>query len=120
MTDRARKSTGNRYAPIVAALCQSRGWPLPVAEHKFHDTRRWRFDLAWPALKLAAEVNGGVFVGGRHSRGAGQMKDYEKLNSAQILGWVVLQVTPRQVVSGDLERLLGAVFSDKMAERDRC
>ena len=117
MTDRARKSTGNRYAPIVAALCQSRGWPLPVAEHKFHDTRRWRFDLAWPALKLAAEVNGGVFVGGRHSRGAGQMKDYEKLNAAVLLGWAVIQVVPKQITDGTLGDILSRWFDQHAGAR---
>lgn len=117
MTDRARKSTGNRYAPIVTALCQSHGWPVPVAEHKFHDTRRWRFDLAWPALKLAAEVNGGVFVGGRHSRGAGQMKDYEKLNAAALAGWTVLQVVPKQITDGTFHELLSSWFDQHAGAR---
>lgn len=114
-----RPSTGNRYAPIVAALCQSRGWPVPVAEHKFHDTRRWRFDLAWPALKLAAEVNGGVFVGGRHSRGAGQMKDYEKLNAAVLLGWSVIQVVPKQITDGTLNDILSRWFDQHAGEGRR-
>ena len=34
-------------------------------------------------------VNGGVWKRGRHNRGTGYIKDLEKLNAAQILGWIV-------------------------------
>lgn len=31
-----------------------------VKEFQFHPTRRWRFDYAIPAKKVAVEVDGGV------------------------------------------------------------
>lgn len=105
-----RASTGNRYQPIVSALCRSHGWPEPLAEHRFHPDRKWRFDLAWIDRRLAVEVNGGVFVGGRHSRGAGQIKDYEKLNAAASAGWVVFQIVPKGITDGTLRDLLAHVF----------
>ena len=40
-------------------------------EFSFHPERRWRFDYAWPALKVALEIHGGVFTNGRHTRGKG-------------------------------------------------
>ena len=48
-------------------------------------------------FKIALEINGGVWIRGRHSRGAGQIKDFEKLNHAQALGWKVFQFTPQQM-----------------------
>ena len=45
-------------------------------------------------------------VGGKHGRGSGIVKDYEKLNHAQALGWTVLQLTPQQVENGELEKWL--------------
>lgn len=69
-------------------------------EFRFHETRRWRFDFAWPTEKIACEVNGGIFKQGRHSRGAGQESDYEKLNAATAAGWFVFQFGPSQVRSG--------------------
>lgn len=67
--------------------------PTPEREHRFHPTRDWRFDFAWPALKVAVEVEGGTWVTGRHSRGSGFAKDAEKYNAAVGLGWFVLRYT---------------------------
>jgi very-short-patch-repair endonuclease len=86
------------------------GW---TREYRFAPPRQWRFDFAWPARKVAVEVEGGGYVNGRHSRGAGMEKDTEKYNTAMIGGWYVLRVTPKQVESGQalhwLELLAGAV-----------
>lgn len=66
-------------------------------EYRFHPTRRFRFDLAYPASKLAIEVDGKVYTagasGGRHLTTG----DYEKLNAAVELGWRVLRYLSEQV-----------------------
>jgi very-short-patch-repair endonuclease len=74
--------------------------PQPVTEYRFHPTRKWRFDFCWPEKSLALEVDGGGFVQGRHSRGAGMEKDCEKMNEAAVLGWTVLRCTPKHVRDG--------------------
>jgi hypothetical protein len=86
---------------IFTALCRSHGLPFPFPEARFHPTRRWRFDWSWPQEKIALEINGGVWRGGRHNTGKGYLGELEKLNEAQILGWKVIQVTPDQVKSGE-------------------
>ena len=77
-------------------------------EHAFHPTRRWRFDFAWPADKVAVEVEGGHWTGGRHVRGCGFEADCEKYLEAMVLGWRVLRVTGALVKSG---RALAALES---------
>lgn len=87
-------------ADLLAAqlrMANQHGWER---EHRFHPTRRWRFDLAHPAIGLAVEVEGGVWIRGRHSRGSGMTADCEKYAEALILGWDVLRVTTDQVRSG--------------------
>ena len=91
-------------------LLRSVGLPAPVREHRFHPVRRWRFDYAWPEQRVALEVDGGVWTGGRHTRGAGFIKDMEKLNAATVAGWRVVRVVPGKLCSsatvGMLESLL--------------
>lgn len=65
----------------------------PVREYKFHPTRKWRFDFAWPDEKVAVEIEGGIWGGGRHTRGSGYTKDCEKYNVAVVMGWRVLRLT---------------------------
>lgn len=81
--------------------CQALGVPVPVAEHKFHPTRKWRFDWAWPDRRIALEVEGGVWTRGRHTRGAGYVKDMEKYSEAAVLGWRILRCTPQDVDNGN-------------------
>lgn len=63
-----------------------------VREHRFCPPRLWRFDFAWPSMALAVEIEGGAFIGGRHTRGAGFRGDAEKYATALLLGWRVLRV----------------------------
>lgn len=97
----------------LAGQARMAGLPAPVREYRFavELRRRWRFDLAWPDHWLAVEVDGGTWVGGRHTSGQGFEQDCVKLNEALCLGWRVLRVTPRHVKSGEalgwLERALG-------------
>ena len=69
----------------------------PVIEHKFHPTRKWRFDIALVERKIAVEVEGGTWVSGRHSRGTGYRNDCEKYNEATKMGWRVLRFTPDMI-----------------------
>jgi len=89
------------------------GLPAPTPELYFAKPRRWRFDFAWEPQRLAVEVDGAVFTGGRHTRGTGYEKDIEKYAEALCRGWRVLRVTTGMVRDGRalgyLERLLREV-----------
>lgn len=79
--------------------------PEPVREYVFAKPRRFRMDFAWPELKVAVEIDGGVWSGGRHTRGAGFLRDCEKLNLAALGGWAVLRFSGELVRSGDAARM---------------
>lgn len=78
----------------------------PDVEHRFHPTRRWRFDFAFPALRLGVEVEGGLYSRGRHVRPAGYEADLEKYNAAALAGWMVLRFSPAQVRSGQAASMI--------------
>jgi hypothetical protein len=87
-------------AELFAAVITAAGLPAPCREYRFAPPRRWRFDYAWPDYRLALEVEGGTWSGGRHVRGAGYEKDCDKYNTAALLGWTVLRVTSGMVRDG--------------------
>lgn len=93
-------TVGSKRKDLVFQILLDRAdLPWPVAEYRFHPTRKWRFDYAWVEAKLALEVDGGIWTGGKHGRGAGIVKDQEKRNAAACLGWRLLVVTPRELAS---------------------
>ena len=69
--------------------------PALTKEVTFFPGRRFRFDYAHHAAKAAIELDGGVFVAGRHSRGMGQVKDAEKGRLAAYSGWNVIHFTTK-------------------------
>ena len=88
-------------------------------EYKFHPTRKWRFDFAWPLLGLAVEVEGGVWIGGggRHQRGKGFIEDCTKYNEAVILGWRVIRVTTEMVKSGEAIKYIKRAIGERDGHR---
>lgn len=102
----------NRYSIVYRALqTMDSGW---VEEHRFHDTRRWRFDFALPRLHLAIEVQGGIWTLGRHSRGGkAQLAEMEKMNMAVLFGWSVLYFSPQQIHSGEALAFVKQVYDQR-------
>ncbi len=80
------------------------------AEYQFHPKRKWRFDFAFPAEMVAIEVQGGLHTAGRHTRGNALEHEYEKLCEAAILGWRVLFVSSRMVLSGDAVKYVNRII----------
>lgn len=70
------------------------GVPPAETEWEFAKPRKWRFDYCWPEYLVALECEGGIWVRGRHTRGAGFLRDIEKYNAAAVGGWLVLRCTP--------------------------
>lgn len=93
LTDKAQLERAfDTYWGILAP-----GFDVPEKEVRFHPTRRWRFDRAWVKQKVAVEIDGGVFIRGRHTRGMGYHRQIEKQNQAQVCGWAVLRYDTKHI-----------------------
>jgi hypothetical protein len=92
--DGAQCYKGNPARALIAC-----GLPVPECEHRFHPVRRWRFDYAWVAQKVALEVEGGAWTKGRHTRGKGFVGDIEKYNAAVTMGWRVVRCVPDDLLA---------------------
>jgi very-short-patch-repair endonuclease len=71
-----------------------------LPEYEFCSTRGWRADHACTAIRTIIEVDGGIWIRGRHSRGKGKEADNVKLNTAASFGWWVLRYSTQQFASG--------------------
>jgi hypothetical protein len=92
---------------------EARGIKGFVREYPFATSigRRWLFDFAWLAEKVAVEFEGlnirkvgkEFVLGGRHATITGFTEDCVKYNTAQgILGWTVLRYVASHVRDGTL------------------
>lgn len=86
--------------------------PQLAGEYRFDDARRWRFDRAHVAARVAIELDGGTHNGGRHVRGDGFTRDCEKLNAATAQGWAVFRLTSdmlRDAPAQHLEQIIATI-----------
>lgn len=101
----------NKYRNIKTVVEVDLTWKpygieTPEREYRFHPVRMWRFDFAWVALKIAVEIEGGIWTGGAHVRGKHFMSDCEKYNTAAMMGWKVLRFVPKQLRKGEAQSFL--------------
>jgi hypothetical protein len=98
---------------VFTVICKTDIGVECIKEHLFHPTRKWRFDYAIPAHKVALEVEGGVWTGGRHTRSKGFLGDMEKYNQATILGWRVFRTTPKELYTTKTINLIKQAISSQ-------
>lgn len=86
---------------IFSQVCQKQGLPAPSAEYRFHPLRKWRVDYFFHnpinGIKIALEVEGGVWGNGRHVRPSGFLKDMEKYNALAENGILLVRVIPQHL-----------------------
>ncbi len=84
------------------------GW---TTQFKFHETRKWMFDFAFVDLKLAIEIDGGIWnEKGGHTTGVGYESDRKKDEAA------LLACTPSMVKAGDAIRTTEILVKMKSAK----
>ena len=103
----SRRVTGRPGSSITAdpflLLLAAEGLPEPWREYVFAPERRFRADYCWLSHRtkwfgVIVEKNGGVWHKGGHSSPKGILRDWEKSNLAQTLGYIYLQYSPQQLL----------------------
>jgi len=105
---RAAKSPSRLEDRFLMLWKASGGAPLE-REYHFHDKRRWRADFAHLQARCLIEVEGGIWVNGRHNRAAGFNADLEKYLEAGLAGWRVFRLGPDQITLENVQRLVALV-----------
>lgn len=94
------------------------GIETPETEYKFHPIRRWRLDYAWINQKIGVEIQGGIWIkglsgrGGAHSLPSNIIRDMEKDNEAQKLGWRIFKFTPQELKKGIAQNFMKSILTE--------
>ena len=100
-------------SPLAArfeGLWRQLGGPELAREYRFHPARKWRADYCHTATKTIVELEGGIFSGGRHSRGGRSfLADIDKYNAAAMLGYTVLRLGTGQVDAAHVGEIVECV-----------
>jgi hypothetical protein len=72
-----------------------------IREYKFSESRKWKIDFFFPEKMLAVEIEGGVWIHGRHNRAASFVADMEKYNEMAKQRIYLMRFTPEQVERGE-------------------
>ena len=87
-------------------LWRALGGPDLVKEYRFHQARKWRADFAHLPSRTLIEIEGGIWVNGRHNRAAGFAADLEKYLEAALDGWRVVRLGPKELTADHTGRLI--------------
>lgn len=77
-----------------------------IRECQFYTVRKWRSDFYILAHRVLIEIEGGVWVNGRHIRGTGYLADLEKYNTASMMGYRLLRFSIQQVLNGEAKAFI--------------
>ena len=94
------KSPPSRLEAKFALSWRSFGVPELEREFRSHAERKWRADFAH------IEIEGGLWIQGRHNRPQGFAADAEKYLEAALAGWRVLRLTELQITAPMIERIV--------------
>ena len=90
-------------------IWQAQGGPELEKEFRFDPIRRWRADFAHLESRTLIEIEGGIYINGRHNRPAGCAADLEKYLEASLAGWRVIRLGPNELTAAHIVRLVSLV-----------
>ena len=92
--------------PRINALSDEFRILRPTRSQCYLPPTKLEFDFAWPELKIAIEVQGGLHRRGGHTTAAGIKRDMYKMCIAQSKGWILYQIPPDWCKCGNHFKIL--------------
>lgn len=97
---RGAPPTGSDAETLFAQIARRCGLPPPERQYRvLLRGREYRLDFAWPALRLAVEIDGFEV----HGRPGALRADLRRQNRIQLDGWLILRFTWADLVQHPLE-----------------
>lgn len=104
----------DKVLEILNSICE--GW---LQEFRFNSVRKFKFDYAHLKLRIAVEIEGGIYTGTGHAKTGRYLSDMEKYNDAQIRGWIVLRYGHGQekLIADDIKRAIAKREKEENGKR---
>ena len=85
----------NPLIPLEREFSEINAWEKDFQERyaKSKRSKRYRLDFAHPNSRTGIEIQGGVYMRGRHVTGSGYERDCRKYNLAYTSGWTIFLLT---------------------------
>lgn len=71
----------------------------------------WKSDFCWIDHKIICEVEGGIWVKGRHTRGKGFQADLIKYQEAMLLGYIIYRCSGEMIKDGSAVKSIHRLLS---------
>ena len=104
----------DKILKILNSVCE--GW---IPEFRFDSVRRFKFDYGNLKLKIAVEMEGGIYTGTGHAKTGRYLSDLEKYNMASLRGWLLLRYAHGQenLIANDIRKAVDKRNKEKI-EKD--
>lgn len=104
----------DKVLKILNSICE--GW---LQEFRFNSVRKFRFDYAHLKMRIAVEMEGGIYQGTGHAKIGRYLSDMEKYNDAILRGWLLLRYAYGQEdkIADDIKRALQKREKDREKEK---
>jgi hypothetical protein len=79
-------------------------------------SKRYRLDFAHPSSCTGIEVQGGVYMNGRHVNGSGYEKDCRKYNLASASGWTIFLLSATMTKDLFWHRLIASHIAARLLQ----
>jgi very-short-patch-repair endonuclease len=87
------------------------------AEQRLIPGRGYRFDFVHFDARVAIEIQGQIWVKGRHNTGTGLISSYQKLNLANSRGWQVFQLSEELITEQWLKLIADTITNKTIGAR---
>ena len=97
-----RKAKQDKLAAQFEQIWKHLDGPELSPEYKFHPSRGWLADYGHTQSKTIIELDGGIWMKKGGHQGKGKLRDNEKQNAGNILGWTTFRLSTGQI---DIEHI---------------
>lgn len=102
---------------FILALKENGPFPRYARNARAISGRKFEIDFFFRTYKIGCEIQGGIFIPGSGHTGAGQVRDFDKTNLAQLQGIILLQFASTHLSSAEKRKAVAEQVRKALKQR---